>query len=342
MVSLLARNFGIATIIGGMAAAASPSLAQKSKIYRLEAGGAGSTSHVFATVTTSLWSKKLGAKFQINDGQTATRSALKLARGQLDILGMPPIAYAFMKKGTRMYKRVKKKAIEVAPNIRSLMGFPNAAAHYLTWADSGIKSFAEMKGKRVFTGPPSGAAAIQAETAIRIAAGLKANKDYTAVRLPWGGGLQAMQDGKLDVFVRPIGVGAALIDTLGSKRPFRLLGFGDKAKSPAFKKFVSAPGRTTSTIPAKTYKGQVNTKDVTVNGAFFMFSVNKSMSNEDAYRFTKTLWDNISVLHASAVLLKPISLKTPFVGVNAPLHPGAVKYYKEAGVKIPARLMPPK
>ena len=58
------------------------------------------------------------------------------------------------------------------------------------------------------------------------------------MRLPWGGGLQAMQDGKLDVYVRPIGVGAAVIDTLGAKRPFRLLDVGKATEKPAWKKFI--------------------------------------------------------------------------------------------------------
>ena len=318
-----------------------PASAQSDKIYRLEAGGAGTTAHIFATVTTGVWSNKLNARFQINDGQTATRSALKLARGQIDMMGVPPIAYAFMKKGAKMYKRVKEDAIKVAPNIRSLMGFSNAAAHYIVWADSGIKTFADLKGKRVFTGPPSGAASVQAENAIRIASGLEPKKDYTAVRLPWGGGLQAMQDGKLDVFIRPIGVGAAVIDTLGAKREFRLLDLASAANTEKFKKFVAAPGRTTAVIPAKTYKGQVNESDVTTNGADWMFIVNKSMDEDTAYKFTKTLWENIDQLHASAVVLKPISIKNPFVGVNAPLHPGAAKYYIEIGVEIPKRLLPP-
>ena len=41
-------------------------------------------------------------------------------------------------------------------------------------------------------------------------------------------------------------------------------------------------------------------------------------------------------------LMKQIKKETPFIGVNAPLHKGAIRYYREAGVKIPSRLIPPK
>jgi TRAP transporter TAXI family solute receptor len=314
--------------------------AQDNKFYRVEVGGAGTTSHIFITVMTGIWAKELGAKFQVNDGQTITRSVLKLARGEIDLIGVPPPAYGFMKKGARMYKRVKD-AKEVAPNIRSLMGFNNAATHYIVWADSGIKTFADLKGKRIYTGPPSGAAAVQAEDAIRIVAGLEPKKDYDVVRLPWGGGLQAMQDGKLDLYVRPLGVGGALIDSIGAKREFRLLDLKGKTDSDAFKKFIKAPGRTIASIPANTYKGQVNQTAVTTNGINWMYVVNKSMSDDEVYNFTKTMWNNVEKLRKTAVVLKSINIKTPFVGVIAPLHPGAVKYYKEVGVEIPKRLLPP-
>ena len=47
------------------------------------------------------------------------------------------------------------------------------------------------------------------ELMINIITGYKPNKDYKAIRLPWGGGLQAMMDGKLDVYVRPAAAGSA-------------------------------------------------------------------------------------------------------------------------------------
>lgn len=55
---------------------------------------------------------------------------------------------------------------------------------------------------------------------------------------------------------------------------------------------------------------------------------------------TKMFWDNLDEVHKTSVTLRPIIRKAPFVGVNAKLHPGAVRYYKEMGIAVPAGLMP--
>jgi hypothetical protein len=54
----------------------------------------------------------------------------------------------------------------------------------------------------------------------------------------------------------------------------------------------------------------------------------------------KATWENLDEIHKSAAVLKTLSKANPLAGVNMPLHPGAVKYYKEIGFKIPARLIP--
>ena len=64
------------------------------------------------------------------------------------------------------------------------------------------------------------------------------------------------------------------------------------------------------------------------------------MTDERAYKMTKLFWANLDEVHKTSVILKPITMKMPFVGVNTMLHPGAAKYYKEKGIAIPARVMP--
>ncbi|MBL6864754.1 MAG: hypothetical protein ISQ90_08185, partial [Rhodospirillales bacterium] len=50
--------------------------------------------------------------------------------------------------------------------------------------------------------------------------------------------------------------------------------------------------------------------------------------------------ENINEIHKTASILKTLSLKRPFAGINHPLHPGAVKYYKEKDIEIPKDLLP--
>ena len=56
---------------------------------------------------------------------------------------------------------------------------------------------------------------------------------------------------------------------------------------------------------------------------------------------TKVTWKHLDEIYKSAKTLSAIDPNKPFTGVNVPLHVGAIKYYREVGIKIPKRLIPP-
>lgn len=88
--------------------------------------------------------------------------------------------------------------------------------------------------------------------------------------------------------------------------------------------------------------GQVNgDKDVIAAATLFQMAVRKNLSDDLVYKMVKTTWDNLVEIHKTAEGLKSFKKETPFVGVNMPLHKAAVKYYREVGIKIPPRLIPP-
>jgi len=100
-------------------------------------------------------------------------------------------------------------------------------------------------------------------------------------------------------------------------------------------------GMSKADIPANTYPGQVNTADTPAWQTNMMVAVSKSMSDDTAYQLTKTYMQNLPQVIKGNALLAHIDAKDPFASVIAPLHPGAVRYYKEAGIEVPADLMPP-
>ena len=143
--------------------------------------------------------------------------------------------------------------------------------HAVTFDVDGIKTWKDIKGRRVFVGPPAGAASVTVQTMIRALTGYEPNKDYKAIKLNWGSGLQAMMDGKLDLFVRPVNPGAAMIEQLGMSKKFRLL--DSDTTTEAWKKWLKGPGRFTGTIPANTYSGQVNRDRTLTAGAATFYLV---------------------------------------------------------------------
>ena len=314
----------------------------KDRILRAHTGSPGASSHTSTVVVGKVLGSKLGFTLQVNDSQTLTRSALMLGRGQLDWFPMPTAIPFLMKKGLGPYKKepMKTKAAAALKNIRSIWGWNANFFHFVTFDVDKIKTFKDIKGKVVYTGPPSGAAAVTSESIIRALTGYKPNVDYKARRLPWGGGLQAMLDGKLDVFTRPSALGGAILEQVGMKKKFRLL---DAEDAGLLKKWSKHPARVIGTIPAGTYSAQVNNKkDLVAAGTTFFISMNKDNISADlAYGMTKVTWEHLDEIYKSAKTLAAIDKNKPFVGVNVPLHLGAVKYYREVGVKIPERLLPP-
>jgi hypothetical protein len=335
MTHKLLTSLSIGTLAGLLAFNPSDTSAQS--ILKGDTGGVGSVNHTFMIILSTVLQKKMGVNLQVNEGQTLTKSALKLGQGKIDVSIVPPVMVPWMRKGTRFYKKRPKVAKKAIDNIRLVVAYGAGVRHYMVWADSGIKTWADLKGKRVFVGPPRGGASPVAIQSIKLNSGLVNKKDYKEVRMPWNAGIQAMSDGKLDVFVRPAGVGAASMDQLGAKRKFRLLAVNPNA--PGMKKFVAGGGRQLMTIPAGTYNNQIdNDKDVITDGFRHQLAVRKDMSDDFVYRVTKTIFENLSEMQKSAVTLRDISLDDPFTGGNIRLHPGAIRFYKEVGKKIPANL----
>lgn len=312
------------------------------KILRADTDALGGPGHTMIVVASKIWKRELnGISIQINDSQTLTRSALKLGNEKLELMPLPTAVADFLKTGSRMYeKKFKQEAITAYKNVRGLLGWLAVYNHALVFEDSGIKVFDDIKGKRVYVGPPSGASSVNVQSLIRELTGFEPGKDYKAVKMPWGSGLQAMLDGKVDVYFRPSGLGAASIEQLGMKKKFRIL--DAKTGNPeGFARFTKPSHRFVVEIPPGTYQSQVNNdKSVFTSGGTFNLAVNTKMSDDMVYGMTKAIWENLEEMQQTAATLKSIDPERPFIGLNVPLHPGAVKYYQEIGLEIPEHLIP--
>ncbi|MBX2837206.1 MAG: TAXI family TRAP transporter solute-binding subunit [Gammaproteobacteria bacterium] len=325
-----------------LASAGVPSIASAQEILRSDTDAQGGPGHTLIVVASKIWRRELdGLSVQVNDSQTLTRSALKLGSGKLEVMPLPTTVATFLQKGERMYKKdFKEEAIAASKKIGGIMGWLAVTSHAIVWADSGIEGWPDVKGKRIYLGPPSGGASINSETSIRLFTGYEPNEDYEALKMPWGSGMQAMLDGKIDVFFRPSGLGSATIEQLGLKKQFRILDArtGDPE---GYAEFLKPPHRFEVEIPPGTYSSQVdNDKSVFTTGGTFNLAVSSELSDDMVYGMTKAIWENLAEMQQTAVTLKSIDPERPFIGANVRLHPGAARYYNEVGIEIPERLMP--
>ncbi|WP_424969306.1 TAXI family TRAP transporter solute-binding subunit [Dinoroseobacter sp. S76] len=333
----------IFTNLKRVAAIASVALAlpnlSAAEIFKGETAGVGDPVHTMFVAFTNQ-AGKADVEIQVNAGQTLTKSMLKGAKGEIAFFSTVPSLVNLMAGQKRMYEKVAG-APELAKNIRAILGFKAGAYHPVTLAGSGIEDWSDIKGKTVFTGPPAGSASATSEALIKIITGYVAGEDYKAVRLGWGEGYAALADGKIDMMVRPAEIGSANIERFGLSGEFRILSIPeDKIASEEMQGLFGRPGRGMMSFSGDVYKGQLTGGDITALGFTQFIGTNAEVSEDVVYQATKAFWENLSEVHATAFFLKDVTPETAFTSVNVPLHPGAVRYYDEAGIAIPDALRP--
>ena len=277
---------------------------------------------------------------RVNVDQTLTRATLKVATGAIDIASTPAGAFAKMEVGKGPYKKLGEEAIEASANVRSLFSFLGGHVHVIVAADSDIQTWEDLRGKRIFIGPPAGSFGGQTQALIKAITGMENEKDYEGIKLAWGAANQAWEDGKFDVFMRPGTMGSAAVDQFGSAKPFRLLGIPETVLgTPAWDTYLETPGYAADTMPAGTYQNQSNNDQDLFVSAYVMFvSVNKDMDEQTAYDLTKAMFENLDDAHSVNAGLTPLTLDNAFVSLAAPLHPGALRYFDEVGATVPEHL----
>lgn len=90
-------------------------------------------------------------------------------------------------------------------------------------------------------------------------------------------------------------------------------------------------------IKANTYPGQ--TEDINTIAQPNFLAVRADLDEEAVYQITKTIYENLPFLNAIHKATKVMALEKALDGLPMPLHPGAAKYFKEAGLDIPAHLL---
>ncbi len=166
--------------------------------------------------------------------------------------------------------------------------------------------------------------------------GVDLDKDFDLFYGGYGASADALQDGKVDVIGTPAGVPVGAITKVfaAAGEDVTLLGFTPEQ---AAKADGGLGLWTPYPIPAGTYPGQA--KDVTTIAQPNFLAVRTDAPEEDVYLITKTIYENLGFLNAIHKATKAMSLEKAIAGLPMPLHPGAARYFKEAGIEIPAPLL---
>ncbi len=309
---------------------ASPALAEKVTLKMATIApslGQAITMATFANVVTE---RLEDVTIEVAGGGAATLHQLEVGRGNLDMAMTSPVIHILMTKGVAMYKK-QPDAPTVAPKVQLLMWFPYGQYHYAVRADSDIKVLDDIEGATVFLGPQGGGAYNAAKGWIQATTGLVAGEDYTAIKANWQTGFQSFLDGKIDMYVNGCLDPCQQFIQFTETEKVRFLGPASH-EGEAVDKFLGK-FRQRAEIPAGIYKNQVNEGPVMSNDTAVGIAVRADLDEELVYRITRTFWENLDAITSDAPWAK--ALDPAYAAKQRgtiKLHPGAARYYKEAGV----------
>ena len=166
--------------------------------------------------------------------------------------------------------------------------------------------------------------------------GIDAEATFDMAYLGYGPSAEALQNGTIEGMNTPAGVPVSAVAqafaALGDK--ITILGFNEDQVKRANGNYDLW---TSYTIPADTYPGQG--ADVHTIAQPNFLAANEDVSEETVYQVTKTIYENLAFLNNIHKATKAMALEKAIAGLPMPLHPGAARYYKEAGLTIPDSLV---
>jgi len=217
-------------------------------------------------------------------------------------------------------------------SVRTLFGTVSAYMHIVTLEGLGINTVAELKGKRVSTGLTGSGTEIKALRVLQIH-GVTPDSLRVHDHHDYPEAAQALKEGRLDAFAWDATLpGKAIVDlatTPGIK--IRLLDTGDAVSEMAANYgpfYFAAP------IPNRTYPGIDN--DIPAAAGKTLFVTDDRLDESRAYEITKAVLEHAPELTAALAAAKEISATNAVLGSSIPFHPGALRYYKEIGVRVPS------
>ena len=313
-------------IIVGLAAASLLALAstgaQAQQFFRIGTGGTAGTYYPVGGMIANAVSQpgKIVVTAQASNGSLANVTgiaggALESGFSQADVAN-----WAFTGKGV----------FEGKPNVPGLRLIANLypeSVHLVVRKGSGIKSVADLKGKRVALDEPGSGTLIDARI-ILAAYGLK-DADLKPEYIKPNQAGDKMKDGAIDAFFFVGGAPAGAIAELASSGAGIELVAIDGPQADAIRK--SDPFFSADLIAADTYKGVGATKTLAM-GAQWVTS-DKADANT-VYEITKALFSEATqkTLAAGHAKGKFITKENAVKGAGIPFHPGAERFYKEAGL----------
>jgi len=315
--------FGLVALALAAAAHAQPKPGWP-KTLTLGTASVGGTYFVYGQVWASLVNEKLGTNISTQQTQGPNQNIILADSRQVD-LGMTTMGVALQAwNGSGDWTKGRKYT-----NIRATFPMYDTPFHFIALEKSGIKSVKDLDGRKSGIGPRAGTCGTYFPMMFRT---LGIN---TTIRNGQASDMAAnLQDGLIDAFPFCAGVPIAAYAELETTNKVRFFTFTND-EIQRLKKAM--PELSDSVIPKGTYKQL--TEDHRTVGVYNFGIAHKDLPEDLVYAITKTVLENNAQMVKGHAAAKETVVENWNRNTFLPFHPGAVRYYKEKGINIPAHLV---
>lgn len=314
----------VLALAAAAALASGAALAQQRLFFGIATGGTGGTYYPLGGMLAQLISNKATV-----DGKkiSATAEAAGASVGNAKLLGTRDIESAFVAADILDAAYNGKNQFAGAPlkNVRALGALYPETVQLITRADSGINSVRDLKGKSISSGAP-GSGQYQLVTDLLRVHGM-ARTDVREDSSSFTQAVDKIRDGNLHATLITAGVPTAAVTDFAQSHALKVIPLTGP-EIVALQK--EQPYYTQVELPANSYKGQ--SAAVPTLAVMAIWATHDGVPENVAYEVTKALYENTAIMGQVHVQGKNITLTTATSVASVPLHPGALRYFKEKGV----------
>lgn len=253
----------------------------------------------------------------IEESQGSVQNVMEAkARGGDYVFTTPPALVGLAQQGKAMFEGKEDPAFS---EIRALFPIPSLTMHFVMSADSGVTDLMGLEGKTILLGKGS-FGATEGEKYLEMF-GLADKVSIADAEL--SNAVAALKNGQIDGFVTAGSWPAPNVIEAAASTPVTVLSLsGDQ---------IAQTKRTMLKIPAGTYAGQ--DADITTTSLPVVAYTTTAMDDDTAYELTKTFWDSKAKLGDNSPWWNGVD-QALLSNIEGKIHPGAVRYYTEAGIDL--------
>jgi TRAP transporter TAXI family solute receptor len=293
--------------------------AQSQEFINVLTGGTSGVYYPLGVALSELYAENIeGARTQVQATKASVENLNLLQQGKGEL------AFALGDSVKAGWDGVEEAGFpQPLTEIRAIAAIYSNYVQIVANAESGIKSLEDLRGKSISVGAPASGTELNAR-AIFAAAGMSYDDMGKVEYLPYAESAELIKNRQLDATLQSSGLGVAFIQDLAATMPINIVAIPAEVVDTIGAPYVA------SVIPAGTYDGQ--TEDVSTAAIGNILVTHAGVSDETAYQMTKLMFENLDRMVASHSAAADIDPANALTGLSIPLHPGAERYYREAGL----------